>query len=290
MAQRNVSGRERERAVPAQQPIGRAVNVLKDVLIDVGPPVLKTKFVYGPKGKEVKENRFQFAGDENHSGEHDPHLEGRGVDVVLVADRVAERAEAYDLVRLFLLLRETMRWSTMIYNKQEWGGSGSAKPRLYRAITTEEAATQKGKAQYSDAKAKWEHVSHIHIDWSYERRDLTEWEEAVRAAVRRHQTLDDTIEKLPALLAGTWKVVWGNDDYTAYAKFDVGGGIGFSETPTSKAFEVGRWNADAGDLRWRLTTNPGDIRTFVVELPIENGQASGLIMPEGQGWFKMSKR
>jgi hypothetical protein len=43
-----------------------------------------------------------------------------------------------------------------------------------------------------------------------------------------------------------------------------------------------------GQLSWKFKA-AGDFRTFVVKLPLKRHDAKGTILPEGQGWFSMSK-
>ncbi len=51
---------------------------------------------------------------------------------------------------------------------------------------------------------------------------------------------------------------------------------------------VGQWSTNGTLLQWNFN-DPGDFRTFTVQLPIDPANVSGTILPAGQGWFTMHR-
>ena len=82
--------------------------------------------------------------------------------------------------------------------------------------------------------------------------------------------------------------MWGDNDFTGYMQFTPNGYVTYSGKPKDKPTNSGRWNLDGGKLQWRFA-GPDDIRTFVVNLPLKRSGTPGVITPEGQGWFNMSR-
>lgn len=73
----------------------------------------------------------------------DPHQFGLALDIILFANRPAEREFADGLVDIFMYLREKMKWGVIIYNHVTTDGFGGPKP-------------------HTGAN---KHTTHIHIDW-----------------------------------------------------------------------------------------------------------------------------
>lgn len=254
-----------------------AVELLAQVLRDFGPPILTTPFLHNG----TSELRLQLAPDSLHNSEHDPHKEGRALDIVLLASHPGERAEADDLVRLFRRLVADMQWAWLIYNQKQWSPSGAETPRIFRAKRSDESA-----AAYALDKMRFEHVTHIHIEWELHKRDFDGFEDALSSALSDELDSIAELDALPAKLDGTWNVKIG--DWAGFFKFTESGNVTWHSTRGGTAGGTGRWNVDTlGKLRWKF--GGGDIRIFQADLPIEPQSVSGQILPSGQGWFTMSK-
>jgi hypothetical protein len=259
---------------------GRAPQALADALREEGPPVLRTAFVHGT----ASESRLQLAPDEEHNSEHDPHKEGRALDIVLLASDPAQKAEGDELVALFRRMVDVMQWGWLIYNKRQWGPNGEDRERIFRAINPGESP-----AKYALAKAKHEHITHIHIEWNNNKKDLDDFKDALLAELTSEEgDLLATIDAVPATLAGIWDVTIG--DWSGVFKFTRGGGVSWlNDASDPKPGGTGWWSVGQNRaLSWRFGN--GDIRTFAVELPLDTSGTNGSIFPQGQGWFSMSKR
>jgi hypothetical protein len=86
-------------------------------------------------------------------------------------------------------------------------------------------------------------------------------------------------------LAGKWSVAIG--DWKGLFFFDANGGVSWAESDYSQKHS-GRWSVNGNNLEWKFQ-DPGDFRTFTLPLPLNATNASGTILPAGQGWFTMSK-
>ena len=135
--------------------IHRAPLAMRRVLIDSGPPILKTLTV-------TKEARLQTQpGPGDTKG---PHFEGRALDIFLFADRPAEREIGETLVEFFLYRQDEIKWSTLIYFKREWSSQTSMIPRI------------------GTHGRDFEHKTHIHIDWAERNRDFDDF----KATIAQH--------------------------------------------------------------------------------------------------------
>jgi hypothetical protein len=155
-----------------------AVETLKRALLANGPPILKTTvFDHYAHGKPVNGPRLQTAG---RGPPGDVHNTGRALDIMLyarqppafVAPYTDESLIGYGLVNIFLGLQSAMKWETMIYDQKEWNSVGTVFPRK--------------KAAYDPAnpmdRINFEHLSHIHIDWSFANAATTDFYDALTDA------------------------------------------------------------------------------------------------------------
>ena len=98
------------------------------------------------------------------------------------------------------------------------------------------------------------------------------------------------LEKARALLPGTWDVWIGNkgEGWNGLFSFSANGQAAWAskDAPGSKTW--GGWSINKSQVAWKYNA-AGDIRTFVVGLPLVTTDAKGVILPSGQGWFSMSK-
>jgi hypothetical protein len=129
--------------------IYRAAESARRTLRAEGPEILTTNFKGLPRLQTQP-------GPNDKSG---PHVEGRALDIVLLAERDSECAIADDLVARFLAFREEIGWNALIYNQEQWDSAGVKSPR----ILTERVA---------NPGRDYEHKTHIHIQWPMHSRDL----------------------------------------------------------------------------------------------------------------------
>ncbi len=267
--------------LPPQAPIGLAPKALVKALTDFGPPIMKTKFIHNGSTEE----RFQMPGDDNHAGIHDPHREGRAVDIVLLAGHPTQRAEADELVQLFLRMADVIQWGTLIYNKREWSASGAETPRIYRPMKPDEKP-----AKYALDKMSFEHITHIHIDWPNNKKDLTDFVDPLVAELTCEEGgLLNDMDGTPNILDGLWDADIGGGGWKGIFKFTRGGRASWANSPGAPPGGNGSWSIGANRaLTWSF--GGGDIRTFVTSIPLDPTGADGQILPQGQGDFTMSKR
>jgi hypothetical protein len=258
----------------------KAAEATARALKEYGPPILRTKHTYGYDAKTKKsktEERLQMAPDNRHQADDDPHKNGRALDIVLLASIPSERAEADEVVRVFLERREMMQWGAVIYNKEEWNSAGSKSPRLSNDTDAWE-------------KARFEHVTHIHIEWPDHKKDDDSFYDDLVDALKSHGAKISAIDALNTLLPGSWNVWIGDKGvgWNGIFKFTAGGGASWAETDTPRKETPGSWSVVGNELRWRYRAD-GDFRTFVAPLPLKREDTPGYVLPSGQGWFSMSK-
>jgi hypothetical protein len=258
----------------------KAAEATAKALREHGPAILRTKHTYGYDAKTKKsktEDRLQMAPDNRHQGDDDPHKNGRALDIVLLASSPAERAEADEVVLAFLALRETMSWGAVIYNKEEWNSAGGKTPRLSNDPDRWE-------------KARFEHVTHIHIEWPDHKKDDDGFYDDLAAELERRRTKVSAIDALNTLLPGRWNVWIGDkgSGWNGIFRFTAGGGATWASLDTPNAETPGSWSVVGNELRWRYRAD-GDFRTFVAPLPLKSEDTPGHVLPAGQGWFSMSK-
>jgi hypothetical protein len=86
-------------------------------------------------------------------------VDGRALDIVLIAERDSECSIADDLVSRFLAFREEIGWDALIYNQEEWNSEGAKSPRILTPSV-------------KNPGRDFEHRTHIHIQWPMHKRDL----------------------------------------------------------------------------------------------------------------------
>ena len=94
-----------------------------------------------------------------------------------------------------------------------------------------------------------------------------------------------TLNTIHRQLAGRWAI--GIGDWHGFFFFDANGGVSWAESDYSRK-HAGRWSVSGSRLEWKFR-DPGDFRTFTISLPLNTTEASGTILPAGQGWFTMRK-
>lgn len=88
-----------------------------------------------------------------------------------------------------------------------------------------------------------------------------------------------------AALPGRWLVTIGS--WTGYFVFEAMGTVYWTER-NGTGRHNGVWKATAADVQWKFA-GPGDIRTFVIPVPITSNTINGKILPVGQGFFTMQR-
>ncbi len=124
-------------------------------LRDHGPSILSTPYRDVAAKKDLP--RLQGPAGPHKTDDHDPHREGRAIDIILFANIESERRVADELVDVFLKVREKMKWLAVIYNKRQWNWAGKEFPRGGDAIS--------------------QHTTHIHIEWAMAFAATVTWEQ-----------------------------------------------------------------------------------------------------------------
>jgi hypothetical protein len=249
----------------------RSAETTAKALRDQGPPVLKTSW-HG-------EERLQLAPDDKHQGETDPHKTGRAIDIVLDSQRPTEKMEGEILVQAFIDLKDEMQWEYLIYAQRAWDPLKTYDQAIPRIADPRTYTTAWDRARY-------EHVTHIHIQWSEGKKDLDSFQDSLIQRLQKDSWADDTLEDFADQLVGVWKVRIGN--WSGIFNFAIDSSMSWASNASSLK-HAGRWWFTNNELLWKFS-DPGDTRTFVVSLPLDSSNpVSGVIRPEGQGWFSMSK-
>ena len=144
--------------MPQTQAVSKGVSILKQY----GPPILNTN--YRDVAAKADLPRVQGPAGSHKTDSHDPHIEGRAIDIILFATIENERVIADKLVEVFLSVREKMKWLALIYNKKEWNYAGTQFPRGGDAIR--------------------QHITHIHIEWRMADSASTPWEQDLIDALK----------------------------------------------------------------------------------------------------------
>jgi hypothetical protein len=137
--------------MPQTLAVSKGVSILREH----GPSILSTN--YKDAGAKVMLPRLQGPAGPHKIDDHDPHKEGRAIDIILFANVESERQVADELVDVFLTVREKMKWLALIYNKKEWNWAGKEFPRGGDAIR--------------------QHVTRIHIEWRLSDAATVAWEQ-----------------------------------------------------------------------------------------------------------------
>jgi hypothetical protein len=250
----------------------RAATITAQALREFGPPVLKTKW----NGEE----RLQLSPDSRHQGETDPHKTGRAIDIVLDAQRPTEKMEGEILVQAFIDLSADMQWQYLIYAKRAWDPLKTYEQAIPRIANPRDYTTDWERARY-------EHMTHIHIQWSDEKKDIDPSKETLVQRLQDDSWADSTLEDFSDQLVGAWNVQIGG--WSGLFTFSVDGSVSWANSRSSLK-HPGRWRFTNNQLLWSFS-DPGDIRTFTVDLPFDSSpkKVSGVITPQGQGSFSMSK-
>lgn len=104
----------------------------------------------------------------------------------------------------------------------------------------------------------------------------------------RTQEAEKALNALPETLNGTWNFVIGDGGWSGIITFTKDGRVSWYSFPGDKPGGTGKWKADKNKLSWQF--GGGDIRTFVLKLPLNPSKSAGEIQPQGQGWFSISKQ
>lgn len=135
--------------MPQTLAVTKGINILREH----GPYILGTTYLE-QSGTSLP--RLQGPAGPHKTDDHDPHREGRAIDIILFANIEHERLIADQLVKVFLEIRPEMKWSALIYNKREWWSNGTEHARGGDLIN--------------------QHVTHIHIEWRMADANSVAWE------------------------------------------------------------------------------------------------------------------
>ena len=95
-----------------------------------------------------------------------PIRTGRAIDIVLDSQRPTEKVEGEILVQAFIDLSDDMQWEYLIYAKRAWDPLKAYDQPIPRIADPRDYTTAWERARY-------EHITHIHIQWSEEKKIST---------------------------------------------------------------------------------------------------------------------
>jgi hypothetical protein len=130
---------------------GAAVEATQRALYYYGPSLVTEEYWEANKKPPGYLPRLQAAAGPHKSG-GDPHIAGRALDIILFAKNPVEKDYADRIVRVFVGLKEKMKFTSVVYNGWEWNGRGVKFPHVDEA-----------------------HKTHIHIEWGQTGVALTEF-------------------------------------------------------------------------------------------------------------------
>ncbi len=145
---------------------GLAVEATKRALYYYGPSILTQE--YWEQFRRDENNRLdpgwlgrlQAAAGPHKDKTKDPHAAGRALDIILFAKNPQEKGYADRIVQIFLSLKQTMKFISVVYNNWEWNGAGAKFPHVDEA-----------------------HKTHIHIEWSQTGVELADFAPALEDAL-----------------------------------------------------------------------------------------------------------
>lgn len=127
---------------------GPVVESTARIVYNHGPNIIRSEYWEKFVGKGEKpgwRGRIQAAAGPHKTGA-DPHIAGRALDIVLRASVPSEKKVADELVGIFLDIKGSLKFISVVYNGWEWNGAGQRFTRGGDAVNR--------------------HVTHIHIEWS----------------------------------------------------------------------------------------------------------------------------
>jgi hypothetical protein len=114
-----------------------------------------------------------------------------------------------------------------------------------------------------------DHDNHVHVELNCDGAALT-----------------TTPPSPPPGLVGTWDVTIGT--WSGIFVFAADRSVSWANDARSR-HTPGSWADDGGNLFFQFH-DPGDYRVFRAPLPVLGAGTRGTIIPEGQGWFDMTKK
>jgi hypothetical protein len=208
----------------------------------------------------------------------------------IAALRVLNGSPMYDILPILLTLKVNDPFS---FNKLQqavsWPTANVGVDRLIAAFFAVELSTNSTKDSFAYYKSACKEFHHLPEDQQKAIEDFLSGNSEKRKDAKAK--IDQlSLDEAKKLLVGTWDVWIGNkgEGWNGLFKFTAGGGASWSEKISPNHGASGSWSASNGQLSWKFTA-AGDFRTFTIKLPLKSFDAKGTILPEGQGWFSMSK-
>ena len=152
---------------------GQAVETTKRMLFKE-IPILREKFLERSAKPPRLDDRLQTVGGP-HKSPDDPHNQDRALDIILFSNSYFESAIAQEIIKVFLNLREQMKWLAVIYDQTKWDKNGIPTPRLHTTYLEEKKRNPPKDGKLQD-KVSYEHHTHIHIEWAMENKNATGFE------------------------------------------------------------------------------------------------------------------
>ncbi|WP_246722139.1 hypothetical protein [Methylosinus sp. H3A] len=207
----------------------------------------------------------------------------------IAALRILNGSPMYDILPILMMLKAN---NSFLFNKLQqalsWPTANVGVDRLRAAFFAVELTSSTGNA-FNYYKTGCPEFSRLPAD------QQESIEQFLSAKSEKRDEEGAEIERMAAeearrLLPGMWDVWIGDkgQGWNGLFKFMAKGGASWAEKASPDRETSGTWSMAKGRLSWKFAS-VGDFRTFVVKLPLQRYETKGVVLPEGQGWFSMSK-
>lgn len=190
-------------------------------------------------------------------GAVDVHYEGRAADVFLNIHNAVEKESGEWLFKWCVENCRLYQIQGVIYDTRWWFSE------------SKQVLSGGGPSAYY----KGDHEDHVHVELNCDGAALS----LSGGSVAVGAVAND--------LAGTWNVTAGT--WKGLFVFDAFGDVYWADDEQSPRHN-GKWRATGTDVQWKFN-DPGDIRTFTVQIPLNKASTRGQALPVGQGFFEMKK-
>jgi hypothetical protein len=133
------------------------------------------------------------------------------------------------LVQAFIDLSDDMQWEYLIYAKRAWDPLKAYDKPIPRIADPRDYTTAWERARY-------EHITHIHIQWSEEKKDLDLFKDTLIERLNKDSWADSTLEDFADQLVGTWNVQIG--DWSGIFNFAIDGSTYWAKSTSKRLLSI----------------------------------------------------